>query len=124
MFQILIESKNQFPEKGSLRVEAHFVQEIGISPVQARRKAAGFLAAEVSMAIRAGTPVLIAEKHPVWRVPAHLHLPDSKDEFMPIIGSVDVDAVTGNIAPLAPDQILSLQNQADVFAASSSSSPA
>ena len=122
MFQILIESKNQFPEKGSLHVEAHFAQEIGISPAQARRKAAGFLAAEVSMAIRAGDPVLIAGQHPVWRIPTHLHLPGSKDEHMPIIGSIDVDAVTANVVRLTPEQILSLQNQADAFATSSSPS--
>ena len=124
MFQILIESQDRFPENGSLRVEAHFAQEIAVSPVQARRKAAGYLATEVSMAIRAGDPVLIAGQHPLWRVPARLHLPGSKDELMPIIGSVDVDAVTANIVPLTPDQILSLQDQADAFVASSSPSPA
>ncbi len=120
MFQILIESQDQFPEKGSLRVEAHFVQEIAVSPVQARRRAAGFLAAEVSMAIRAGDPVLIAGKRSVWRVPAQLHLPGSKEKSTPIIGSIDVDAITGNVIPLTSDQVSSLQNQADAFAASSS----
>lgn len=124
MFQILIKSPERFPENGSLRVEAHFAQEIAVSPVQARRKAAGYLATEVSMAIRAGDPVLIAGQHPMWRVPVQLHLPGGSDELMPIIGSVDVDAVTANVIPLAPDQILSLQNQADAFAASSSLSAA
>ena len=124
MFQILMEHQDQFPEKGSLRVEAHFIQEIAISPVQARRKAAGFLATEVSMAIRAGDPILIAGQRPLWRIPAQLQLPGIKDSHAPIIGSVDVDAITGSVIPLAPDQIISLQNQADAFAASSSSSPA
>jgi hypothetical protein len=124
MFQILIKSPERFPENGSLRVEAHFAQEISVSPVQARRKAAGYLATEVSMAIRAGEPILIAGQQPVWRVPVHLHLPGSGDDLVPIIGSVDVDAVTANVIPLTPDQIFSLQSQTDAFAASSSLSPA
>jgi hypothetical protein len=124
MFQILIKSPERFPENGSLRVEAHFAQEIAVSPVQARRKAAGYLATEVSMAIRAGEPILIAGQQSVWRVPVQLHLLGGSDDLLPIIGSVDVDAVTANIIPLSPDQILSLQSQADAFVASSSLSPA
>ena len=71
------------------------------------------------MAIRAGDPILIAGQRPLWRVPAQLHLPGSKESYAPIIGSVNVDAITGNVIPLALNQIISLQNQADAFAASS-----
>jgi hypothetical protein len=124
MFQVMLEYPTPWPENGPLRVEVQFAGEIAVSPALAKRHAAGFLAMEVSMAARAGTPVLITGQRPVWRIPACLHLPGSEAAEAPVIGSIDVDALTGDIILPGPNQIAAMQRHADALAAHHPLSPA
>lgn len=88
--------------------------EITVSPAVARRHAAGFLAGHVTMMVLAGEPVLVWDEQPVWRVPACLHLPGLSE--VSIVGFIEVDARTGEIIPLSPDQIAEMQRRADDIA--------
>jgi hypothetical protein len=114
MFQIICEYQVTWPKDGPLRVEAQFAGEIKVSPTAARRRAAGFLAGHVTMMVLAGEPVLVWSEQPVWRVPACLHLPDLGE--VSTVGSIDVDALTGEIMPLSSDQIAAMQRRANDIA--------
>jgi len=114
MVRVIYEYPEAWPESGPLVVEAQLAGEIRVSPTTARRRAAAFLAAQVKMMVLAGEPMLIWGKPPIWRVPACLHLPGLGE--VSTVGSVDVDALTGQILPLAPNQIMIMQRRADDIA--------
>ncbi len=114
MVRVIYEYPEAWPESGPLVVEAQLAGEIRVSPTTARRRAAAFLAAQVKMMVLAGEPVLIWGEPPIWRVPACLHLPGLGE--VSTVGSVDVDALTGQILPLAPNQIMIMQRRADDIA--------
>jgi hypothetical protein len=115
MFQVIYEYKQPWPEEGTLRVEAQFSSEIKVSPTLARRRANGFLGTEVTMMVLAGQPVLVVGDRPIWRIPACLHLPGLGE--VATIGSVDVDALTGQVIKPADDQITAIRDRANALAA-------
>ena len=114
MFQVVYEYQKPWPKDGPLRIEAQFTGEITVSPTVARRRAAGFLAGHVTLMVLPGKPMLILGEQPVWRVPARLHLPGLGD--VTTIGTIDVDALTGKVISLSPDQISAMQRRADDIA--------
>lgn len=115
MFQVLYEYPVAWPEEGGLRVEAQFTSEINISPAVARRRANGFLTGQVTMMVLAGEPVLVlGEERPVWRVPACLHLPDLGE--VTTVGTIDVDALTGQVIPPLAKQLTLMQRRANEIA--------
>lgn len=118
MFKVMVDYPERWPEKGPLHVEVHFTGDVLVSPTLAQRRAAGFLATEVSMIARADTPVLIAGQQPVWRVPARLAPPGLENAEALPLGEIDVDASTGEVIPPSPDQIAAMQRQINAFAAS------
>jgi hypothetical protein len=100
MFRVVYEYQKAWPKEGPLRVEAQFTGEITVSPTVARRRAAGFLAGHVTMMVLAGEPALVLGEQPVWRVPACLHLPGLGE--VSTVGSINVDALTGEIISPPP----------------------
>ena len=115
MFQVTYQYDQPWPKNNYLRMESHLVYDIKISPAVARRKANGFLAGYVTMMVSAGQPTLILDESPVWRVPANLHLP--KLGKVSTLGTIDVDAQTGEIIALTTDQITQMQELSHVIAA-------
>lgn len=81
---------------------------------EARRRAQGYLTAEVAMAMRPGEPSLIGGNKPVWRMPVWLHIRGFG--LVEIMGSLDVDAATGEVIPWSPAAIQEVQDKADVVA--------
>ena len=122
MFQIACDYDTTWPEDKPLKIEAHFAQEISISPIVAQRKANGFLAGYITMMVSAGQPTLILEDAPLWRVPAVLRLPGLGE--VTVLGTVDVDAKSGDLQPLSPQQITRMQDVAHALATHFASSPA
>jgi len=122
MFQIAYDYDTVWPEDQPLKIEAHFAQEIAISPTVARRKANGFLAGYIAMMVSAGQPTLILEDALVWRIPAVLRLPTFGEAG--ILGTVDIDAKSGDLQPLTPEQITRMQGVARALATHFASSPA
>ena len=57
-FQVLMEVKQQPPDSGPFRVEAHFSGEVNVPPIVARRRAMGFVGMEILMAVRRGEEVI------------------------------------------------------------------
>lgn len=118
MFKVMVECEERWPENGPLHVEVHFTSDVRVSPTIAQRRAAGFLAMEISMAARVDTPVLIAGQRPVWRVSARLSPPGLENAEALPLGEIDVDASTGEVIPPSPDQIAAMQRQINALAAS------
>ena len=114
MFQVIYEYTKKWPDKGPLRVNAHLEGDIAITPDKARRRASGYLAGYVTMMVLAGEPVLVMSSEPKWRIPAVLHLPGLGP--VSTVGTVDVNAQTGEIIPLTAEQILIMQERANEFA--------
>lgn len=115
MLRVVYEYQKTWPKEGPLRVEAQFTGEITVSPTEARRRAAGFLAGHVTMMVLADEPVLVIGEQPIWRVPACLHLPGLGK--VSTVGSIDVDALTGEVIPPALDQIAAMRRRVDDIAA-------
>lgn len=114
MFQVAYDYPQPWPKEGALLVDVQFTGEIAVSPTTARRRAAGFLAGHVTMMVRAGKPVLVFGERLRWRVPACLHLPGLGR--VTEIGTVDVDALTGDIIPPSSSQIAYMQRRAHEIA--------
>lgn len=92
----------------------HDRDEVFVSGEEARRRAQGYLTAEVAMALRPGEPSLLGGSQPVWRMPVWLHLRGFGQ--VATLGLLDVDAATGDVKPLSPVEIKEMQDKADVFA--------
>jgi hypothetical protein len=114
MFQVIYEYQKTWPTEGPLRVEAQFQGEITVSPTTAQRRVSGFLAGHITMMLLAGEPALVWGQRPLWRVPACLHLPGLGQ--VSTIGFIDVDALTGEIVSLSPEQIAAMQRRANDIA--------
>jgi hypothetical protein len=119
MFQITYNYPQKWPQNNSLRVKGEFAQDIATAPAVAQRKANGYLAQYVTMMVMAGTPTLFLGQQPVWRVPAILSLPGLGE--VSTIGTVDIDAETGEIIPLPNSQLSRMQEIAHALAAHFSS---
>jgi hypothetical protein len=116
MFVMLKYLSDDWPEDKPFRVEAHFSGEIPMSPTEARRRVAQFLAAQVRLEAFAGTPVLLLGDRLVWRVPACLRLPGLGDEEVVHLGVIDIDVFRGEMIVPAPEQVSKMQKRANALA--------
>ncbi|MEI2692592.1 MAG: hypothetical protein V9H69_23860 [Anaerolineae bacterium] len=101
-------------EYRQFRQYQHNRDEVFISRDEAQRRAQGYLTVEVAMALRPGEPSLLGGERPIWRMPIWLHLRGLGQ--VATLGSLDVDATTGDAIPLSPIAIKEIQDRADVFA--------
>lgn len=122
MFQIAYDYEETWPEDESWTVEGHFAQQISVSPTVARRKANGFLAGYISMMVVTGQPTLVLTNAPFWQVPAVLTLPGLGE--VAAIGTINIDAQSGDLIPLSPPQIKQMQELAHAIVSHFASAPA
>ena len=87
------------PETG--RLEIHTTVEIQISAEQARKQVDRWLLEQVSSSFGSDVPVLVVGKQVVWRVPVRIGL-SQRGSF--VLGNVEVDAQTGQMASSAQVQ--------------------
>ena len=123
MVQVVYEYREPWPAAGSLHLQVPPLEaEILVSPTLARRRAKGYLTAEVALVFRPGDPMLIWGQRRVWRMPVYLHLRG----FGPVavLGTIDVDAMTGDVVMLDPTETAAMQERADEIAAHFAPSPA
>ena len=85
-----------------------------VTSTEAKRRAQGYLTVEVAMALRPGEPSLTGGPKPVWRMPVWLHLRGFGQ--VESLGSLDVDATTGEVVPMSPVEIQKMQDGADAIA--------
>lgn len=88
--------------------------EIQIAPDSARRRANGYLARYVALAMEASDPVLVQGQRPVWRMAVYLTLRGWGQVAK--LGEIDVNALTSEVLPLSHTQITEMQNRADAIA--------
>jgi len=88
--------------------------EIQVSPDSARRRANGYLARYVALAMEAGDPVLVWGQKPVWRMAVYLTLRGWGQVAK--LGEIDVNALTREVLPLSNPQITEMQDRADAIA--------
>ena len=114
-FMIQQAVSSNWPSEGALRLDVPGVTgEISVSPDLARRRAKGYLSREVGMAFRPGESVLVWGSQPVWRMTIHLFLRGYGQ--VAELGAIEVDAISGEVIPLASAQISAVQGQADAIA--------
>ena len=102
-------------------MEAQFSGEIVVPPGLARQRANGYLAREVALFVIAGEPLLILGERPRWQIPALLRLRGLGNVAQ--VGVIDVDAQTGKVRQLSPDEIHLLREHAHDLATRLSPSP-
>lgn len=122
MFQILYEYSDPWPEEGTLTFDTHLRGELKVSPKQAQRRANSFLTMDVGLLMGADDPILVWGKRPVWRFTTNMYLPDSGK--IGEVGTIEVDAVTGQVVRPSKEQITSLQDRARDLTIRSTSSTA
>ena len=114
MPQIILDQP-AMPESGAINIRVEYSGEIKVKASVARRKASGYLLANVTNLSYGGhEPVLVLGERLVWRFPAMLSLP-SYGEIGPI-GVIDVDATTGEVISLSPRVISQMQERANALA--------
>jgi|688.fasta_scaffold150698_3 hypothetical protein len=95
--------------------EAMIQGEIQVSPNSARRRANGYLARYVALAMEANDPVLVRGPRPVWRMTVYLTWRGWGQAAK--LGEIDVNALTREVLPLSHTQITEMQERADAIAA-------
>lgn len=110
MFRIIYEHTEPWPEEGPLTLDARLRGEIKVSPEEAQRRANGFLGMDVGVLIGADDPVLVWGERPVWRFTANMYLPHTGK--IGEVGTIEVDAVTGQVVKPSPEQITAIQDRA------------
>lgn len=116
MFQVIYEQTANWPESGAFIVRTPPLEgEIQVSPDSARRRANGYLARYVALAMEAGDPVLVWGQKPVWRMAVYLTLRGWGQVAK--LGEIDVNALTREVLPLSNPQITEMQDRADAIAA-------
>lgn len=89
------------PEVGQL--EIHHTVDVRISAEQAREKVGFWLMDQVSMMMQAESPTFILGERAVWRVPAVQY--STHKGRVGKVGTVDIDAMTGEILADADETI-------------------
>ena len=115
MFQVIYECEESWPIDQPLRIA--FQAEIPVSPQLAERRANVYLGMHIGMALLAHEPVLFWGTKPVWRLPVSLCLRGAGKVGK--LGSIDVDARSGQVIHLAEEQITEWQRCADDLVARS-----
>ena len=79
----------------------------------ARRQADSYLGAEVSLFYSATDGVFIPLAHPIWQFAIQVRLP--RLGVLGIMGTLDVDAQSGEVTPLTHKQIKRIRERADAL---------
>lgn len=112
MVQILYEQSEVWSEDEvkTIRIPALEV-EVKIAPDVARRRANDYLITYVSMTLHAVDPRLIVAEQPYWRFTLEMRLRELGR--VADLGTLDIDALTGDVVVLQEQQIRNLQEQAN-----------
>ena len=114
MVRIIYEHPVDWPKEGSLRVDARLQGEVSVSPDMARHRANGYFSREIALFLIAGEPELILGEQALWRVPAILRLRGFGE--IAVVGSVSIDALSGEPNPLSSEQIHTIRERANDLA--------
>lgn len=109
--EIVYEYAKSWPESGPLHVTVPSVAvDIPVSPDTARRRANGYLGMNVGVLLGTSDPRLIVGDRPIWKLAVNLHLPNIG--YVGQVGTIAVDATSGDVIPASADTIESIRNRA------------
>lgn len=92
------------------RCKEHTGEAVGILRPTAQVRANGYLADYVALGAKADRPVWVAGARPVWRATAFLRLRGYGR--ICDLGTIDVDAQTGEVVPLPKNQLQAMRKRA------------
>lgn len=100
-----------------LHLDLHLSLQLGITAKQAKRKLSRFLLDEVSLFIGPEEPMLVVAEGPLvfWRFPLQLAM--AKCGRLGQVGSIDVDAQSGELL-LTNEQLMEIKHNARLLARS------
>jgi hypothetical protein len=109
--EIVYELTKGWPKQGALQVTVpSMTVNIPISPDKARRRANGYLGMHVGVLLGTSEPRLLMGDRPLWKLSVNLHLPSIG--YVGQVGTIQVDATTGDVIPLADSTIQQYQDRA------------
>lgn len=109
--EVVYELAYAWPKQGALQVQIPSVTvNIPISPEVARRRANGYLGINVGVLLGASEPRLLMSDRPLWKLSVDLHLPSVG--YVGQVGTIQVDAITGEVIPLSMTTIQQYQDRA------------
>lgn len=119
MFQVIYEYQGTWPEEGKMKVKGQFMEKsfsrvIEVSPTKAKRHANNYLSRDVATGIYADDPILTMGETPRWRLALSLRLPSLETTEIP--GSIEIDALTGNVITLSSDKLKLILDMANDIA--------
>lgn len=111
MVEVVYERIDEWPAKGPLQITVpSLTVDIPVSPDAARRRANGYLGLHVGVLLGASDPRLIVGERPYWKLAVNLHLPSIG--YVGQVGTITVDAITGDVIPVAGETIQAIQDRA------------
>lgn len=114
MVCIIYEYPVDWPQEGHLRVDSRLQGKVVVAPDVARRSANGYFSREVALFLTAGEPEFILGEQALWRVPAILRLRGFGE--IASVGSMNIDALSGESLPLSSEQIDTIRERANHLA--------
>ena len=103
------------PDVGRLSFTVEVSAEIKVSAAEARRKVTGFLVNQLSyLAVGDRQPELVVGERVSWRVGVHHTLPGFGSVGR--IGTIDVDVETGELLPIAEEELEEMRRRARTLA--------
>ncbi len=113
----IILERYPIPGRGRLELSVKISAEIKISAEDARRKVNGFLLNNLSyLTVAERQPELVVGEKVFWRIAVNHTLPGFG--VIGKIGVIDVDVETGEIQPVAPEQLEEMKRRAKTLATS------
>ena len=95
-------------------MDGTFSEVVAVSPKEAKRKANNYLSLNVATGIYADDPTLVCGNEAYWKLGLSLRLPDLETTEIP--GAVEINAVTGEVNPIPPNQLKKLLDIVDDIA--------
>jgi hypothetical protein len=108
--QIILEPYT-IPERGTFQIQETIT--IQVSADEARRKVDSWLLHEVNSQMGAEQPTLVVGERSVWRVPVYWNTPSGRAG---IVGSVEVDVLSGELDSAAQRKAEFIQRAQDLAA--------
>lgn len=109
--EVVYELPYAWPKNGALQMQIPSITvDIPISSDVARRRANGYLGMGVGVLLGASEPRLLMADRPLWKLSVDLHLPSIG--YVGQVGTIQVDAITGEVIPLSTTTIQQYQDRA------------
>jgi hypothetical protein len=122
MVEIVYKYADDWPETGPLQVKVPAVTvEIPVSPDKARRRANGYIGMHIGILLGSSDPQLVLGDAPTWKLAVNFHLPHVG--YVGQVGTIHVDAITGEVIPPSLATIHAMQERANELALRFPSAP-